>query len=187
MKTLKQALMKVKTQIPDERKRCVVYEVPCKDCDKRYIGETRRMLKVRLGEHKQAVKKGDPKNGIAVHAHESQHAIDWEKARVKRCVSGYWQRRTSEAIQIMMRYGIMNLDSSLQLPMMWNPAITRQVINGTTVTFTISISLILLSLLLSILHHTLIHDLSQILDIPAIMLQPAVFKAIQLSTLQFCN
>ena len=121
VKTLKQALMKVKTWIPDESKRCIVYEVPCKGCDKRYIGETKRTLKVRLGEHKQAVKRGDPKNGIAVHAHESQHAIDWEGARVKRYVSGYWQRRTSEAIQIKMSHGTMNLDSGLQLPTMWNP------------------------------------------------------------------
>ena len=63
------------------------------------------------------------------------------------------------------------------------PTITRQVINCTTVTFTISISLILLSLLLSILYHNIIHDLSPILAIPAIMSQPALFKAIQLSTL----
>ena len=105
VKTLKQALMQVKTRIPDKRKRCVFYEVPCKGCDKRYIGKTRRTLKVRLGEHKQGVKRGEPKNGIAVHAHESQHTIDWEGARVKRCVSGYWQRRTSEAIQIKMSHG----------------------------------------------------------------------------------
>ena len=97
VKILKQALMKVKTRISDERKRCIVYEVPCKGCDKRYIGETKRILKVRLGEHKQAVKRGDPKSGIAVHAHESQHAIDGEGAGVKRCVSGYWPRRTLEA------------------------------------------------------------------------------------------
>ena len=70
MKTMRQTLMKVKTCIPEEKKRAVVYEVPCKDCNKTYIGETKRTLKVRLGEHKQAVKRGDPKNGIAVHAHE---------------------------------------------------------------------------------------------------------------------
>ena len=31
----------------------------------------KRTLNVRLGEHKQAVRRGDPNNGIAVHAHET--------------------------------------------------------------------------------------------------------------------
>ena len=84
MRTLRQPLMKLKDCIPEEKKRSVVYEVPCKDCGKTYIGETKRTLKVRLSEHKQAVKRGDPKNGIAVHAHESHHSIDWNDARVKR-------------------------------------------------------------------------------------------------------
>ena len=50
------------------------------------------ILKVRVGEHKQAVKRGDLKNGIADHAHQSQHAIDWDGAKVKRILSGYWKR-----------------------------------------------------------------------------------------------
>ena len=51
MRTLRQTLMKVKTRVAKEKKRGVVYEVPCKECSKTYIGETKRMLKVRLGEH----------------------------------------------------------------------------------------------------------------------------------------
>ena len=43
--------MKVKTRVPEEKKRGVVYEVPCKECGKTYIGKTKRTLKVRLGEH----------------------------------------------------------------------------------------------------------------------------------------
>ena len=31
----------------------MVYEVPCKDCSKAYIGETKRTLKVRRSEHEQ--------------------------------------------------------------------------------------------------------------------------------------
>ena len=46
------------------------------ECSKTYVREAKRTLKVRLGEHKQAVKRGDPRNGIAVHAHETQHEID---------------------------------------------------------------------------------------------------------------
>ena len=104
--------------------RVVVYEVPCKECHQTYIGETKRTLKVRLGEHKQAVKHGDPKNGIAVHAHESNHTIDWDGARVKRSgMTGYWQRRTIEAIHIKLSEKTMNLDGGLQLPTVWNPVL----------------------------------------------------------------
>ena len=70
--------------------------------------------KVRLGEHKQVVKRGHLKTGIAVHAHESHHAIDWDSATIKRSVTGYWQR-TTEAIHIR------NMDSGLKLLTVGNP------------------------------------------------------------------
>ena len=66
-KTLRNMLMQVKQKTPMEKKRNVVYEVPCRDCQLTYIGETRRMMKKRMTEHKYAVKTGDPRNGIAVH------------------------------------------------------------------------------------------------------------------------
>ena len=84
VRTLRQILIQVKTHIPEERKKGVVYEVPCKKCHQTFIGETKRTIKVRHGEHKQAVKCGDPKNGIAIHAHELSHMIDGDGARVKR-------------------------------------------------------------------------------------------------------
>ena len=69
--------------MPDER-RGVAYDVPCKECRKTYVGETKRSLRDRLGEHKQAVKKGNPQNGIAVHAHETQHEINWNGAEMRK-------------------------------------------------------------------------------------------------------
>ena len=96
VRTLKKTLMRLKTQIPEERKRGVVCKVPCKECSKTYVGETKRTLKVRLGEHKQAVKRGDPRNGIAVHAHVTQHEIDWNGAEVKKMEVNYWKRRPSK-------------------------------------------------------------------------------------------
>ena len=46
----------------ENKRRSGVYEVPCKDCSKTYIRET----KVRFSEHKQAVKRGEPKNNMPV-------------------------------------------------------------------------------------------------------------------------
>ena len=67
----------VKTCIPEENRKGFAYEVSCKYCRKFYDGETKRTLKVRLRKHRQAVKRGDPRIGIAVYAHNTQHAIDW--------------------------------------------------------------------------------------------------------------
>ena len=50
VKALRQTLMKVKACIPEEKRREFVYEVPCKG--KFYFEETKRTLKVRLGEHR---------------------------------------------------------------------------------------------------------------------------------------
>ena len=42
--------------------------------------------------------KRKPEDGIAVHVHDSHHAIDWDGATVKGSVTGYRKRRTTEAI-----------------------------------------------------------------------------------------
>ena len=67
-----------------------------------YIGETKRTLGARriYKEHRQEVKSGDPKNEIAVHAHNTQHAVVWMGARARNREANYCSRRTIEAIQI---------------------------------------------------------------------------------------
>ncbi len=101
--TLRRSLTKVKTIIPPEKKKGVVYEVPCQECEVTYIGETGRTLKKRLTEHKYAVKRGNPENGIAVHANTTLHAIDWESAKVLEEQQHWMKRRVAEAILIRDR------------------------------------------------------------------------------------
>ena len=106
---LRQTLMQVKPRVLEEGKRGVVYRVPCKECHQTYIRETKRTLKVRLGDHKLTVMHGDPNNGITVHAYESNHMIDWDGARVKRSgMISYWQRRTTEANHIKLNEKTIN-------------------------------------------------------------------------------
>ena len=98
--TLRSSLMQVKQPREDKKKRGVIYEVPCKDCDCVYIGETSRTLEKRLSEHKNAVKKHDTKNGIAVHSWTNQHQVDWEAAKTREMEGNYWRRRVLEALHI---------------------------------------------------------------------------------------
>ena len=81
--TLRQSLVNVKNRLPEEKKRSVVYQVPCKGCDQVYIGETKRNLNIRLAEHRQAVRRGDDKNGIAVHVRTEVQSLH----RLGRCQS----------------------------------------------------------------------------------------------------
>ena len=76
-KHLQGVLVRVKQAKPDRKKKGVVYEVPCKECPWVYIGETGRTLEKWSSEQKTAMKKHDPKNGIAVHAWANQHKVDW--------------------------------------------------------------------------------------------------------------
>ena len=87
--TLKQSLVKLNARIAQEREKAVVYQIHCGDCDEVCVGETKRTLKVRLPEHRQAVRRGDTKNGIAVHVQQSQHVIEWKEAKVEKVVPGY--------------------------------------------------------------------------------------------------
>ena len=77
------------------RKKDVVYTIPCQDCDSQYIGGAGRALGRRLTEHKYAVKTADRKNGVAVHAWNEGHRVNWEGIEVLECEQNYWKRRAS--------------------------------------------------------------------------------------------
>lgn len=54
--TLKKIYTNTKDKTPDHSKSNVIYKIPCKNCNKCYIGQTRRYLETRLKEHKNNIK-----------------------------------------------------------------------------------------------------------------------------------
>ena len=115
--------MKVKTEVDEDLKKGVMYEVPCGDCSQVYIGETGRNLKGRRREHQYAVKK-DMKNGIAAHACQ-QHSVDWDGAKMRCTEQHLWKRNVLEAIHIQQEHSTSNLDCGLQLNPVWLPLIKQ--------------------------------------------------------------
>ena len=121
--TLGEALVQTKQPPPTWKKKGVVYQVPCADCESVYIGETGRTLEKRLKEHRGAVKRNDMKNGIAVHAWNTEHRVDWETATVKQVETHYTRRRIIEAIHIKKQKVTSNLDCGRSLNSVWHPLI----------------------------------------------------------------
>ena len=93
-------MTKVKTKMPELKKKGVVYKIPCRDCKSGYIGEMGRSLQKRITEHKYAVKTNDRKNSIAVHAWDMGHQPDWDAAEILAIESHYQKRWVLEAIWI---------------------------------------------------------------------------------------
>ena len=65
------------------KRKGVVYFIPCTVCPKVYIGQTGRFLKHQLKEHRRALRNGDvATSALAEHALMAGHGIDLSKAEV---------------------------------------------------------------------------------------------------------
>ena len=66
--TIRHMLTKVKSKVSDDKKKGLVYEIPCRGCKHVYVGETKITLKRRIVEHKHA-----SSEEMAVHANTHDH------------------------------------------------------------------------------------------------------------------
>lgn len=116
--TLGRHLTTVKSKIARDSIKGVVYQIPCK-CGHVYIGETGRNLKLRLTEHKRAVKNKDPNNGLAVHVSITNHTILWQNAEVLTIEPNWSKRKVREALYIKRTKDTLNLDQGYTLDNVW--------------------------------------------------------------------
>ena len=58
-----------------------IYEIPCKQCNKRYIGQSGKSLEVRLKQHKYNVRTGNMQNALFIHMNDSNHGINWAMSK----------------------------------------------------------------------------------------------------------
>ena len=94
----------------------VVYQLPCKDCDKVYVGETGRKFGVRKAEHKQEaetlqkayftrLKKKEAetttnKSAISDHVAQENHTIEWKTSKIISKDSNKFTRWIGEDVHI---------------------------------------------------------------------------------------
>ena len=73
----------------------------------------------RLKEHHRAVNVSDANNGIAVHANEHDHPVDWSSAKILHKETNFIKRKVVEALHISETKHTMNLDQGLRLNPTW--------------------------------------------------------------------
>ena len=150
--TLKSLLVHPKDKKNNLETSEVVYEVPCKGCNKTYVGETGRQLGVRLKEHQKdsekiaekkftrAMRKSSTteqhKSAITDHVAQENHLIDWEETKIIDRDSNPFTRKVREAIQIRKRgTKALNRDDGLHsLDHVYNPLLFRTQLPGNDAT-----------------------------------------------------
>ena len=69
--------------LPNNKKKNVVYRISCKDCDASYVGQTRRLLKIRISEHKNDIRR---KTGnysvVSEHRMYHNHDFNWDDVKI---------------------------------------------------------------------------------------------------------
>ena len=122
---------KLKDRVPMKKKKGVVYEIPCGECQLSYVGETLRTLEDRVREHRRHVQKGNVlQSAVAEHARIQEHTIRFDDARVIDQATDCIPRRVKEALHIRKREGAtMNKDAGLTLSRQWEACVEKSV-NG---------------------------------------------------------
>ena len=88
-----------------------VYIIPCKNCNKIYVGETERSLQLRVTEHRKYAK--DPKkSAVARHQLECGHVMDFDKAAIKIHENNLLKRKILEYLMIKNNQVLENNSSS---------------------------------------------------------------------------
>ena len=80
----------------------VVYEIPCGDCPKVYVGETHLGLEKRLQDHRRDLKRNVETNALVKHRESTSHRINLTGARVIESCPNKSMRRLKESVHIAL-------------------------------------------------------------------------------------
>ena len=115
--TIASLFPKPKDPVPKYQTRGATYSVPCQDCDKSYIRETKRKFASRLKEHQKAVEyKQLQKSALTKHCLRFGHSISWETSKILRINVNWRSRRLLKSWEINIYKNLLNQDDGIHVP-----------------------------------------------------------------------
>ena len=100
-RTLGHIFAKPKDRVPTDRKTHAIYSIPCDDCEKVYVDQTKCQFYTRRKEHERAVSNfNSSKSALTEHVCETSHNIAWEDSRIITTNNRSGQRLNLEAWHI---------------------------------------------------------------------------------------
>ncbi|XP_055686579.1 uncharacterized protein LOC129791934 [Lutzomyia longipalpis] len=102
---------RVKDPVPKLSRSGVVYSIPCADCPKRYVGQTKQYLKMRIAQHKRSCRgpevtgeqdgqEEDNKTALWKHWHTTGHMFKFDDVEILDTQRHYTRRLITEMLHI---------------------------------------------------------------------------------------
>jgi len=101
-----------------------VYKINCQDCETSYVGQTKRLLKIRVNENFRDIKKSSDSLSVLDYKLTLKHEFDWQGVRILHREASWNKRLVSEMIQIKRQRYRINKQSDT-LPDNYLPIIHR--------------------------------------------------------------
>jgi len=94
----------------------VVYKINCLHCDSSYVGQTRRLLKHRIEEHKNHIRRNITQPSVITeHRLKYSHDFDWDNVEILDEEVYFNRRLISEMIHIKKQHRGLNLQKDTEL------------------------------------------------------------------------
>jgi len=104
-----------KDPLPRFSRSNVVYKINCLHCDSSYVGQTRRLLKLRIEEHKNHIKRNTTQTSVITeHRLKYSHEFDWENVEILDEEVYFNRRLISEMIHIKKQHKGLNLQKDTE-------------------------------------------------------------------------
>jgi nucleosome binding factor SPN SPT16 subunit len=108
--------------------------VPCGECEKAYLGQTKNTIDTRNGQHRamcrrkvklSKLKTSKKDNGLAFHHMQSGHEFDFTNTQVIRTDTDYYRRLILEGIEIRFNDNLVNLQAGFIIDECWMPFLNK--------------------------------------------------------------
>lgn len=103
----------MKSRIHMKQKSNIVYEIPCKDCSKTYIGQTSRSMNSRIISHRSDCKRNINSCALSEHVNRNDHRIDYDNSRILDSEKNLMKRVFLEMVHINSNSNSMNKRTDL--------------------------------------------------------------------------
>ena len=92
-----------KDPLKKENNKNVIYKIDCKDCDKTYVGQTKRLLLTRTEEHEKNIKLKAPQHNVItkhILEHNHEHQFDFTNTQILHKEANFFKLSFAEMVYI---------------------------------------------------------------------------------------